>query len=134
VLSARCGLRSLRACRGRLADRANLHGTSATSADMNATAPDQQFWNIADTVIHAANAQCDGAPRTKVAAATLFAAARFNVFVLAAGVRSGAELAARHDEAVAYLTDQFGRMLRDNLQEYEANFERYVPQTPAQSA
>ena len=98
---------------------------------MTTSPPDQQFWDIADAVIHAANAQCDAAPRTKVAAATLFAAARFNVFVLAAGVQSADGLAARHDEAVTYLTDQFARMLRDNLREYEANFERYVPQPPA---
>jgi len=98
---------------------------------MTTSRPDQQFWDIADAVIHTANAQCDSAPRTKVAAATLFAAARFNVFVLAAGVRSGPELAARHDEAVTYLTDQFEKMLRDNLREYETNFDRYVPQASA---
>ena len=92
--------------------------------------PDQQFWDITDAVIHAANAQCDVAPRTKVAAAAMFAAARFNVFVLASTVKSGAELAARREEAVAYLTDQFGRMLRDNFDEYERNFDRYVPQAP----
>jgi len=97
---------------------------------MSAPAPDQQFWDIADSVIQAANAQCDNAARTKVAAAALFAAARFNVFVLAAGMQSGAELAGRREEAVKYLTEQFGRMLRDNLQEYEVNFARYVPQTP----
>ena len=93
--------------------------------------PDQQFWDIADAVINAANAQCDVAPRTKVAAAALFAAARFNVFVLASTVQTSADLATRGEEAVAYLTEQFGRMLRDNLREYETNFERYVPQGPA---
>jgi hypothetical protein len=97
---------------------------------MSTPQPDQQFWAVTDAVIHAANAQCDDAPRTKVAAATLFAAARFNVFVLAAGAASGAELGTRREEAVAYLTDQFGKMLRDNFREYERNFERYVPQPP----
>jgi hypothetical protein len=92
--------------------------------------PDPQFWTIADAVIHAANAQCDAAPRTKVAAAALFAAARFNVFVLASTAKSAEELAGRRDEAVAYLTDQFARMLRDNVEEYARNFERYVPREP----
>ena len=98
---------------------------------MTTSQPDPQFWTIADAVINAANAQCDVAPRTKVAAATLFAAARFNVFVLAAGARSRDELAERSEEAIAYLTEQLGRMLRDNLDEYQANYERYVPRPPA---
>jgi hypothetical protein len=93
---------------------------------MASPAPDQQFWDIADAVIRAANAQCDVAPRTKVAAAALFAAARFNVFVLAAAVEDSAGLEARREEAVTYLTEQFARMLRDNFGEYTHNFERYV--------
>ena len=60
----------------------------------------------------------------------MFAAARFNVFVLAAGTTSAEALGARREEAVAYLTDQFGKMLRDNFREYERNFDRYVPQPP----
>ena len=95
---------------------------------MSTSRPDQQFWDITDAVIQAANAQCDLAPRTKVASAAMFAAARFNVFVLATTVEGSADLAARSDEAVAYLTDQFGKMLRDNLREYEQNFDRYVAQ------
>ena len=80
-----------------------------------------------DTLIHAANAQCDDATRTKVSAAMLFAAARFNTFVVAAAAASGEDLASRRDEIVAWLTSQYTAMLRDNLDEYARRFDRYVP-------
>lgn len=99
-------------------------GTAASAA------PDQQFWDIADALIRTANEQCDHASRTKVSAAMLFAAARFNTFVVAAAASSGADLAARRDEIVRYLTDQYTAMLRDNLTEYAQNFARYVPPAP----
>ena len=88
--------------------------------------PDQQFWDIADRIIGTANEQCDIASRTKVSAAMLFAAARFNTFVVAAAATSGQDLATRRDEIVRYLTEQYQAMLRDNLDEYAQNFARYV--------
>jgi hypothetical protein len=94
---------------------------------MSDTPPDRQFWQMVDAMLDTANAQCDQAERTKVAGAVLFAAARFNVFVAAAGAPSADELTARRDAIAAYLTDQFGRMLRDNLDEYAQNFDRYLP-------
>ena len=92
-----------------------------------AQAPDAQFWQIVDTLIHAANAQCDEATRTKVSAGMLFAAARFNTFVVAAAAAGGADLASRRDDIVAWLASQYTAMLRDNLDEYAAHFDRYVP-------
>jgi hypothetical protein len=93
--------------------------------------PDRQFWQIVDTLLEAANAQCDDAERTKVAAAALFAAARFNVFVAAAAAESGDDFTARHDAIADYLAEQYRRMLRDNLDEYTQNFDRYVPRPEA---
>jgi hypothetical protein len=90
-------------------------------------APDAQFWSIVDTLIEAANTQCDAASRTKVSAAMLFAAARFNTFVVAASAENGEDLTARRDDIVEYLARQYTAMLRDNLGEYAANFARYVP-------
>jgi hypothetical protein len=86
---------------------------------MTDTGPDQQFFEIADAVIRAANAQCDNAPATKVSAATLFAAARFNAFAAAAGAPTASEFAARRESIVWFLVEQYTRMLRDNLAEYE---------------
>jgi len=89
--------------------------------------PDPQFFAIADAVIRTANAQCDSAPATKVSAATLFAAARFNAFAAAAGAPNAQELAARRESIVGFLVEQYTRMLRDNLAEYE----RLLAQQPA---
>lgn len=99
-----------------------------------AAAPDAQFWDVVDTLIEAANAQCDQASRTKVSAAMLFAAARFNTFVVAAAAGNGDDLVARREEIVAYLTGQYTAMLRDNLAEYAANFARYAPQRASPGA
>ena len=91
------------------------------------SAPDPQFFAIADAVIRTANAQCDAAPATKVSAATLFAAARFNAFAAAAAAPTSNELAARRESIVAFLVEQYTQMLRDNLTDYEQNFERWTP-------
>jgi hypothetical protein len=98
-----------------------------TTPQMPEEKPDAQFWQIVDAVINAANDQCEHAARTKVSAATLFAAARFNVFATAVAAQSSEAIAAERESVVAYLTQQYERMLRDNLAEYERNFDRYVP-------
>jgi hypothetical protein len=102
-----------------------------SASRQGAQAPDQQFWDLVDTLINTANAQCDHASRTKVSAAMLFSAARFNTFVAAAAARDAADLTTRRDEIVDYLARQYTAMLRDNLDEYAANFARYVPHPPA---
>jgi hypothetical protein len=96
---------------------------------MNQPPPDQQFFDIADALIRLANEQCDAAPQSKVSAAALFAAARFNAFAAAAAAPSSAELAARRDSIVAFLVEQYTQMLRDNFADYERNFEQFVPRT-----
>lgn len=95
---------------------------------MTDSGPDQQFFDIADAVIRTANAQCDNAPASKVSAATLFAAARFNAFAAAAAAPTPGELASRSDSIVAFLVEQYTQMLRDNLAEYERILKQQVPQ------
>jgi len=90
------------------------------------TAPDKEFWELADAFIALANRSCAATPRGKVSAALLYAAARFNCFVVASCTASKEEFSATREERQAYFVSQFEKMLRENLADYEANFEKYV--------
>ena len=93
---------------------------------MSESKPDKEFWELSDAFIALANQQCDSVRSGKVSAAQLYAAARFNSFVVASLAKSKEEFAMRHEEHLAYFVTQFEKMLRENLRDYEANFETYV--------
>lgn len=85
------------------------------------------FFDRADAVIALANRQVgEGQPRGDVSASTLYAAARFNAFTTAAAHRSAQGLAADKAEVLEYFTAQYRAMLEEHLDDYAANFERYV--------
>lgn len=88
--------------------------------------PDAQFWNFADSFIHLANKHVAKAPSTRVSATLLYAAARFNAFVATANSSSKEEFAADKEEVVAYFREQYEKMLRENLADYEANYDKYI--------
>lgn len=92
---------------------------------MSENEPDQVFWEIADSFIHLANESCDEHPRGKVSAAFLYAVARFNTFVVAARIADKEAFVRERDEAISYFTRQFEMMLRENLEEYAKNYEKY---------
>lgn len=88
--------------------------------------PDADFFSRADAHIKLANEQMQSATRGKVSASTLYAAARFNAWVSACGFASGAEMAERKADAVSYFVEQYKKMLEENIDDYIANFERYM--------
>jgi len=98
---------------------------------MNRPAPDQEFWNVADGFIALANQRCDTVGSGKVSAAMLYSAARFNAFVAASGAKSKEQYIAERENTVAYFAAQFDKMLRENLSDYEANYEKYIGETRA---
>lgn len=71
------------------------------------------FYEMADAFIERANDLIDGKPAGEVAAAMLYACARFNAF--AVQVQSGGP-AGVDDEAVDYLTGEFESHLRDHME------------------
>ena len=95
---------------------------------MSEQPPDQQFWNIADAFIAEANSQVQGADRAKVSAALLYAAARFNAFVSATAMTDEASFRASRAEALEYFTSQYSKMLGENLDDWAANFSKYMAQ------
>lgn len=84
-----------------------------------------EFWERADQVIALANQQCEHNTGNEVATSLLYAAARFNAFLVSSRMNDAAKMAQEKDDAVAFFTEQYKRMLTDNFNDYIKNFEQY---------
>jgi hypothetical protein len=85
---------------------------------------DKQFWDLADSFIQLANTHLNEAKPSKVSASALFAAARFNAFVIAAATESKEQLIVEKEAAIAYFLGQYEKMLRENLDEHLARYDQ----------
>ena len=86
---------------------------------------DKQFWDLADAYIALANTQLNEATPSRVSAAALFAASRFNAFVITAATENKAQLIAEKESAIAYFLNQYETMLRENLDEHLARYDQH---------
>ena len=87
---------------------------------------DDKFWDRADEIIHLANKQCDSNHSGKVSSSTLYAAARFNSFIVASTSTSQSDLIETKEEAIKYFTDQYKKMFTENIDDYIKNYEKYI--------
>jgi len=88
---------------------------------------DEKFYQRADAHIQLANKHLDAQKSSEmVNSSFLYAAARFNAWISAAGLSSAAEMALKREELVGYFTDQYRSMLEENLDDYIANYDRYL--------
>jgi hypothetical protein len=88
---------------------------------------DAAFYNRADAHIHLSNdqlAQVDS--RGKVSASMMYGTARFNAWVSACGFSCGEQMAEAREETLKYFSEQYRRMLEDNLDDYIKNFSKYM--------
>lgn len=85
---------------------------------------DKQFYDMADAYIALANTQLNEAKPSRVSAAALFAAARFNAFVIAAAAENKAQLIAEKEAAISYFMDQYEKMLRENIDEHMTRYDQ----------
>ena len=86
---------------------------------------DAGFWDRADAHIHLANGQCDSADAGKVSASLLYAASRFNAFIVASNATSAESLSQSRGQTLEYFTQQFRSMLEENLDDHIKNFSNY---------
>jgi len=86
---------------------------------------DKEFWDLADSFIQLANAHLDKVKPSRVSASALFAAARFNAFVIAAASESKEQLIVEKEAAIAYFLNQYESMLRENLDEHLARYDQH---------
>jgi hypothetical protein len=65
----------------------------------------------------------------KVSASMMYSLARFNAWVSACGFESASDMSAARKETIDYFVNQYIKMLEDNLDDYIANFEKYMKVT-----
>jgi hypothetical protein len=85
---------------------------------------DKQFWELTDSFIQLANTHLNEVKPSKVSASALFAASRFNAFVITASASSKEQLIAEKEAAIAYFLEQYETMLRENLDEHLARYDQ----------
>lgn len=79
---------------------------------------DREFRTMVDAFIDLANRKGEMAPHENVGMALLYAAARFNSFVVAAHSPDLARYEADRDTAIEFFTREYLRMLNENLDDY----------------
>ena len=84
-----------------------------------------EFWERADKVIALANEQVKGSTIGKVSSSLLYAAARFASFNVASSATDAEEMKKDKEEAIKYFTEQYRKMLIENLDDYIENYEKY---------
>jgi len=89
---------------------------------------DPEFFDRADAHINLSNKQVGKVSRGKVSASMLYSAARFNAWVSACGFDTGAEMRDKKQEILAYIVEEYTKMLEENLDDYADNFDRYMKQ------
>ena len=85
---------------------------------------DKPFWDMADSFIELANSHLSKEKPSRVSASALFAASRFNAFVITAATENKAQLFAEKEAAIAYFLQQYEAMLRENLDEHMARYDQ----------
>lgn len=85
---------------------------------------DKQFWELADTFIQLANSHLNEVKPSKVSASALFAASRFNAFLISASAASKEQLITEKEAAIAYFLEQYEAMLRENIDEHLARYDQ----------
>jgi len=93
---------------------------------MSNTTKDNEFFNRTDEIINLANSQCDSTANGKVSSSLLFAAARFNAFIVASSAKDIEEFRKDKDDAIKYFTEQYKKMFIENYDEYIKNYEKNI--------
>ncbi len=89
---------------------------------------DQALWDLVDRYIEISNDACNEMDPGQVAEALLYAAARFNAFMVAASSESRKDFIEDKEDAGRFISKQFNGMLFSNLDDYQENYKVYIRQ------
>ncbi len=92
---------------------------------MSENETDVEFRKRADAYIQVANEQTERASVEQTGFSLLFAAARFNSFLVYTMAGSAEEMAAQRQRAIEYFSEQYIRMLKENFDDHVENFDTY---------
>ena len=87
---------------------------------------DDKFYDRADAHINLSNEQLKEIGLVKVNDSMMYALVRFNSWVSASGFDSAKEMSTARDEIIDYFSIQYRRMLEENLDNYIANFDKFM--------
>ena len=87
---------------------------------------DEKFYERADAHINLSNEQLKEIGLVKVNDSMMYALVRFNSWVSASGFDSANEMSASREEIIDYFSLQYRKMLEENLDNYIANFDKFM--------
>ena len=90
-------------------------------------ATEREFRRVADTFIDRANEHLNTVPKENVGMSLLFAAARFNAFVVASHSKTAEKYESERAQAIEFFQEQYLRMLEENLDDYRRVYENPPP-------
>lgn len=83
----------------------------------------KQFRQMADTFINQANKQSEDTNPENVGMALLYAASRFNAFIVASHADELKKYEADREKAIEFFSSEYLRMLNENLDDYKKVFD-----------
>ena len=87
---------------------------------------DKNFFKRTDAFIKVANELSTEHDLGKVSASMLYAAARFNAFIVASSAENKEEADRNKVEAINYFTEQYRSMLLANMNDYIDKYDEYL--------
>ncbi len=100
---------------------------SKTDKNTQENQTDEKFFQRVDTLIAIANGYVKAEVHpTRATNSFMFAAARFNAWMVAAGYKDVEEFANEKEKVIAHFTEQYKLMLNENLDDYIKNFDKYM--------
>jgi phosphate uptake regulator len=84
---------------------------------------DQEYRSIINSFIDLANKHSESANRENVSMALLFAASRFNSFIVASHASDIKKYEADRNKAFEFFTREYHKMLNENLDDYKKFFD-----------
>ena len=93
---------------------------------MSDNTKDKAFLDLADQFIALANNCSESIDRGTVSAAFLYAAARFNTYVVATSAPDAQTFSSYQPKAMAYFQDEYKKTLNEHFADYEENFDIYM--------
>jgi len=78
----------------------------------------EKVWQVVESFINLANEHAAELSPGNVSSALLYAASRFNAFIVASNAD---DLAEEKEASIQYFLGQYEKMLRDNMDDYEKN-------------
>ena len=86
----------------------------------------EKFWKLSDAFINLANELYQEEADGRVGYAMMYAAARFNAFMVATTAGHKSALDDEKEEATEYFTEQYRKMFSENIEDYRENFDQYL--------